>query len=145
MKVINLTVAVLFVALSATGSLAKTIQELAHYKGADYEQMLLEGAKKEGKVVWYTSLGGKSYKTIKAKFAEKYPDVKIEVYRAGSKDLAAKILGEAKATGLFEETSVSETLAWLRTVMAGQDTITEDQFDAAIAQRSHESPTGTAG
>jgi len=97
MKVINLTVAVLFVALSATGSLGKTIQELAQYKGADYEQMLLEGAKKEGKVVWYTSLSGKSYKTIKAKFSEKYPDVKIEVYRAGSKDLAAKILGEAKA------------------------------------------------
>lgn len=67
------------------------MDELAMYNGAaaDYEQMLLEGAKKEGKVVWYTSLAGKSYKTIKAEFAKKYPDVKIEVYRAGSKDLTA--------------------------------------------------------
>jgi len=97
MKVLSLTVAVLLVALSATISLGKTIEELAMYKGPDYEQMLLEGAKKEGKVVWYTSLSGKSYKTIEAKFAEKYPDVKIEVYRAGSKDIAAKVLGEAQA------------------------------------------------
>jgi iron(III) transport system substrate-binding protein len=87
----------LLTVLASAWGQGKTIQELAMYKGADYEQMLLEGAKKEGKVVWYTSLSGKSYKTIKAKFAEKYPDVKIEVYRAGSKDLAAKVLGEAQA------------------------------------------------
>lgn len=97
MKVLSLTVAVLFVALSGTASMGQTIQELAMYKGPDYEQMLLKGAKKEGKVVWYTSLSGKSYKTIKAKFAEKYPDVNIEVYRAGSKEIASKVLGEAKA------------------------------------------------
>ena len=75
----------------------KTADELAAYMGPDREQILLEGAKKEGKIVWYTSLAGKSYKTIAREFEKKYPEVKLQVYRAGSKDLAPKILSEAQA------------------------------------------------
>ena len=97
MKTLCLTVALLFLTVSAAWGQSETIKKLANYKGADYHQMLEAGAKKEGKVVWYTSLSGKSYKTIQAEFAKKYPDVKIEVYRAGSKDIAAKILAEHKA------------------------------------------------
>ena len=37
---------------------------LAAYNGADREQRLLAGAKAEGKVVWYTSLAGSSYKEL---------------------------------------------------------------------------------
>ncbi len=36
----------------------------AEYSGADREQRLLAGAKSEGKVVWYTSLAGSSYKDL---------------------------------------------------------------------------------
>lgn len=104
MKTLSLIGTVLFVALSVSVSLGKTIQELAMYKGPDYEQMLLEGAKKEGKVVWYTTLAGKSYKTIEAEFAEKYPDVKIEVYRANSRDLSSRILGEAQTKQYLVDT-----------------------------------------
>jgi iron(III) transport system substrate-binding protein len=75
----------------------KTVDEIAAYMGPDREQILLEGAKKEGKLVWYTSLAGKSYKNIASEFQKKYPDVKLQVYRAGSKDLAPKILSEAQA------------------------------------------------
>jgi len=67
------------------------------YKGPDREKMILEGARKEGKVVWYTSLSGRSYRTIRDEFAKKYPDIQIDVYRAGSKDLSQKILAEARA------------------------------------------------
>ncbi|MDE0030535.1 MAG: extracellular solute-binding protein [Deltaproteobacteria bacterium] len=97
MKALHLTVAILFLTVSAAWGQSDTIKKLANYTGSDYHKMLEEGAKKEGKVVWYTSLSGKSYKTIQAEFAKKYPDVKIEVYRAGSKDIAAKILAEHKA------------------------------------------------
>ena len=75
----------------------KTVDELATYAGADRQTILEEGAKKEGKVVWYTSLTSTTYKGIVKAFTAKYPDVKIDVYRAGSKDIAPKILGEAKA------------------------------------------------
>ena len=36
----------------------KTLDELASYTGTDRPQILLEGAKAEGKIVWYTSLSG---------------------------------------------------------------------------------------
>ena len=99
MKALYLTVALLFLCVTAAWGQSDTIKKLANYSGpaADYEKMLHEGAKKEGKVVWYTSLGGKSWKTIKAEFAKKYPDVKIEVYRAGSKDISSKAFAESKA------------------------------------------------
>ena len=38
--------------------------EIGAYAGADREQRLLAGAKSEGKVVWYTSLAGSSYKEL---------------------------------------------------------------------------------
>ena len=49
---------------SAWGQAKKPVSfaELAAYTGADREQRLLAGAKTEGKVVWYTSLAGSSYK-----------------------------------------------------------------------------------
>ncbi len=99
MKVVSLVAAVSIMMSSPlwAQSKPKTADELATYKGADREQMLLEGAKKEGKIVWYTSLAGASYKAIVKAFGNKYPDVKIEVYRAGSKDLTPKILNEAQA------------------------------------------------
>lgn len=108
--------------LSTAWGQGKTMKELAMYEGPDYEQMLLEGAKKEGKVVWYTSLSGKSYQTIKAKFAEKYPDVQIEVYRAGSKDLAAKIFGEARARKYLVD--ATETTPGILLLMADNKIIT---------------------
>jgi hypothetical protein len=41
-----------------------TLTQLAAYIEADREKILLEGAKSEGKVVWYTSLSGGSYKAL---------------------------------------------------------------------------------
>ncbi|HEY7166591.1 MAG TPA: extracellular solute-binding protein [Candidatus Binatia bacterium] len=71
--------------------------ELAAYVGADREQLLVSGAKQEGKVVWYTSLAGGSYKAIIEVFESKYPDVKVEVYRAPGAELAVRMMEEAKA------------------------------------------------
>ena len=44
--------------------------------------MFLQGAKTEGKITWYTSLAGGSYKELAAAFEAKYPGVKVESYRA---------------------------------------------------------------
>jgi iron(III) transport system substrate-binding protein len=74
-----------------------SVAELAAYTGRDREQILLNGAKSEGKVVWYTSLAGGSYKAIVEAFEAKYPGVKVEVYRAGGSDLTVRLTEEAKA------------------------------------------------
>jgi iron(III) transport system substrate-binding protein len=74
----------------------RTLDELAAYTGADRHQILLDGAKAEGKVVWYTSLSG-VYRELVDAFKRKYPDIAVEVYRAGSTDLGPRLLNEAQA------------------------------------------------
>lgn len=71
--------------------------ELAAYSGPDREQRLVEGAKAEGKVVWYTSLAGSSYKEIAKGFETKYPGIKVETYRGTSTDIMTRISAEAQA------------------------------------------------
>lgn len=73
-----------------------TIAEVANYSGPDREQMLAAGAKKEGKLVWYTALAGGSYKDLAQAFQAKY-GVQVESYRGTSKDLISKFLAEAQA------------------------------------------------
>jgi len=94
--------ALVFILLAASGAPGQTkkptsLAELAAYVGADREQLLLAGAKSEGKVVWYTSLAGGSYKAIVEVFEAKYPGVKVEVYRAGGADVTVRLSEEAKA------------------------------------------------
>jgi hypothetical protein len=73
----------------------QTAADLAKYSGADRERLLYEGAKKEGRLVWYTSLT--PYKEIAKNFETRYPGVTVEPYRAPATNLATRILGEAQA------------------------------------------------
>jgi iron(III) transport system substrate-binding protein len=82
--------------LAAQSAKPATIAELALYNGADREQMLAAGAKKEGKIVWYTALAGNSYRDLAKAFEAKY-GVPVEAYRGTSKDLISKFLAEAQA------------------------------------------------
>lgn len=56
-------------------------------------------AKKEGRVVLYTSLDTKIVDTIIAGFSEKY-GIKVEYFRGGSADVTSKVLAEADAGAL---------------------------------------------
>ena len=74
----------------------KTLDELAAYTGQDRQQMLLEGARAEGRIVWYTSLAG-VYRDLVDSFKRKYPEISVEPYRGGSTDLGARLINEAQA------------------------------------------------
>ncbi|HWH79655.1 MAG TPA: extracellular solute-binding protein, partial [Candidatus Binatus sp.] len=74
-----------------------SIAELAAYRGADREQILYAGAKSEGKIIWYTSLAGDSYKELVKAFETKYAGVKVESYRAAGAELVVRLEEEAKA------------------------------------------------
>jgi iron(III) transport system substrate-binding protein len=100
MKTLGFIVAFLLLLASegwAQGRKPSSIEELAAYLGADREQLLYAGAKAEGKVVWYTSLAGGSYKELVNVFEKKYPGVKVEAFRASGADLTVKLEEEAKA------------------------------------------------
>ena len=76
-----ITVVALILALSvsawAQGGKPTTLAELAKYKGADRERMLYEGAKKEGKLTWYTSLVPNKH--IAKVFQAKFPGVAVDM------------------------------------------------------------------
>ena len=97
---VKFSIGLLFLLLSsnAAAQTAKptTLADLAVYNGPDREQLLVAGAKKEGKVVWYTALAGGSYKDLARAFEVKY-GVQVEAYRGASRDLIAKVLAESQA------------------------------------------------
>ena len=74
-----------------------SLAELASYTGSDRERLLLEGAKREGKVVWYTTLAAEQNKQIASAFETRYAGVKVETFRTGSSALAQRLLNEATA------------------------------------------------
>jgi iron(III) transport system substrate-binding protein len=89
------------------------LAQLAGYSKPDREQLLFAGAKTEGKVTWYTSLAGGSYKELAAAFEAKYPGVKVESYRGTSDELLAKLMAESQAKRFIADT-IESTLPLLR-------------------------------
>src|ERR687891_1543100 len=73
------------------------IEQLAAYSKPDRERVLYAGAKAEGKITWYTSLAGGSYKDLAAAFESQYAGVKVESYRGTRQELGARILAESQA------------------------------------------------
>ena len=98
-----LTTALVFFALAlaapawAQSGKSMPVDQLAAYNKPDREQVLYAGAKAEGKVTWYTSLAGNSYKELAAAFEAKYPGVKVESYRGTRQELGARILAESQS------------------------------------------------
>jgi iron(III) transport system substrate-binding protein len=84
----------LHLASSATAQ-TRSVADLANYRGADREEMLKAGARKEGKLVWYTTLT--AHRDIANVFESHYPGIKVETYRTGSTDLLRRIMTEAQS------------------------------------------------
>jgi len=87
--------------------------DLAANTKPDRENVLYAGAKAEGKVTWYTSLAGGSYKDLAAAFEAKYPGVRVEAYRATTQDLTSRILAESQARRFIVDT-IESTLPLLK-------------------------------
>lgn len=66
------------------------------YRGADRGRLILEGAKKEGRVAVYTSLNLKDSVPITEAF-EKETGVKVELWRASSEKVVQRAVAEARA------------------------------------------------
>ena len=79
-------------------------EQLAAYNKPDREKILYAGAKAEGKVTWYTSLAGDSYKKLAAAYEARYPGVSVESYRATRQEMSARILAESQAQRYIADT-----------------------------------------
>ena len=97
----NLLIAVAAAAVVATAARAqdkpKTFEELINYKGADREQILYEGAKKEGVAVYYTGYVKRLMDNYMKMWKAKYPGVNLDVTIASDHATATRVITEYQA------------------------------------------------
>jgi iron(III) transport system substrate-binding protein len=72
--------------------------EIANYTAPDRQRMLEEGARREGELVLYTT--GTQTRPLMDRFTQKYPFIKLKLYRAGGSEVAQKVTIEYQA-GFF--------------------------------------------
>jgi iron(III) transport system substrate-binding protein len=70
---------------------------LAVHAQSNAESALIDGAKKEGKVVWYTSMAIDTSKPLLDAFIKEYPFIKADLVRAGEEQLTNRIMSETRA------------------------------------------------
>jgi ABC-type Fe3+ transport system substrate-binding protein len=118
------------VALSAVPASAQSPPDILSYTGPDRQQKLIEGARKEGQVVFYSAMiVNQALRPIAEKFSKKYPFVRITHWRADSEEMAQKVSAEVRANNVvgdvIEGTGVGE--------VAGQAGLLEPYSTPAIA------------
>jgi len=72
------------------------VGEAAGYQGADRQQRLVEGAKREKEVTFYSSIPPADIAVLAAAFDKKY-GIKVKVWRADSEGFLQRILSESRA------------------------------------------------
>jgi ABC-type Fe3+ transport system substrate-binding protein len=85
-------------ALAISSTHAQTLRELALYQGADRQQRLVEGARREGSLVYYTTFPGEYAEQLTGPFEKRY-GVKVSVWRARSEIVLQRALNEARGGG----------------------------------------------
>jgi iron(III) transport system substrate-binding protein len=80
------------------GVSARQVAQVAQYTKADRTNMLVEGAKKEKRLVWYTTLiPTEVSKPMADAFHRKYPFITVQLYRGDSNQVAQKMIQEYRA------------------------------------------------
>jgi iron(III) transport system substrate-binding protein len=77
-----------------------TLDVIGPSEGMDaktWEKHLIEGAKKEGKLIWYTNSGLDNVEGFVRDFEQLYPFLKLEYWRGKTRALNDKLLTEARA------------------------------------------------
>ena len=64
---------------------------------------LIEGAKREGEVVYYASMNLSEANSLITEFEKRYPFVKVKLQRSGSEKLLTRVLTEARARKNFAD------------------------------------------
>jgi iron(III) transport system substrate-binding protein len=75
---------------------AQTAPAIYMYRGADRNQQLIDAAKKEGEVTWYTTMAPTESRPLAAAFEKKY-GIKVSLWRAPGEQMLQRIITEAQA------------------------------------------------
>jgi len=82
---------------------------------SEHTARLVEGAKKEGELVWYTVMGISDAKLMLDAFKKKYPFVRTQLFRANGERTLNRVMTETRAgQWRFDLVAVSETAILVR-------------------------------
>ena len=115
--------------LHAAQSRGLSAAELALYKGKDRETLLIEGAKKEGQLTFYTSntwVAG----PVSQEFEKLYPFIKANVWRSDSKALLKRLSEEHAARRYLAD--LVETSPEYVTLLV-RNSLLQDHFSPELA------------
>jgi iron(III) transport system substrate-binding protein len=77
---------------------AASVEDIAMMKSAERQKILVEGAKKEGRMMWYTTLiVDQVVRPVKEAFEKEYPFIQLEFYRGNAENVIRKVLAEYQA------------------------------------------------
>ena len=92
-------IAVAAAVLALPGAALAADNPIYTYSGADRAQKILDGARKEGKVVVYSSMiVDQALRPIGDGFQARYPEVKFEFWRGDNREIVQKITVEKRAS-----------------------------------------------
>ena len=102
-------------AILLRGARAAPSVDIATYRGAGREALILEGARREGKVVFYSGMiENQALRPMADAFRKKYPFMSVDYYRGDSRALVLKALTEQRARrivgDIIESTGGAEAL-----------------------------------
>ena len=90
--------------LAASGAQALTNAEIFTYRGADRQQVLEDGARKEGTVVLYSAMiVNQAQRPMADAFRKKYPFVDIKYWRGDDNQIVSKVLAESRASAFVAD------------------------------------------
>src|SRR5260221_12245401 len=95
MKPVFIALALAMSAASHTAH-SQTLQKLAAYQGEDRKQRLVEGARKEGSLIFYGTFPVEYADQLIEPFKSKY-GIKVEYWRDRSEIVLRKVIAEARA------------------------------------------------
>ena len=98
--------AVLFAAaaLTATGGIAASAENILLSHAPDRQQMILEGAEKEGQVVLYSAaIVNQALRPLTDAFMKKYPSVKMTYWRGDTEEIIDKLSAEERANNIVAD------------------------------------------
>ena len=86
----------------AVPAFALTEAEILNLTSPDRQKILEAGARKEGKLVWYTAMiVDQTVRPLSDAFTKKYPYLKLEFWRGSSRQIIQKVTAEARARSVM--------------------------------------------
>src|SRR6266480_4898337 len=74
-----------------------TLATLSKLQGSERQTRLIEGARKESGLVWYSSTTAEDALALIKKFHEQHPAIQVQHFRSASEKLLERILAESRA------------------------------------------------